>query len=132
MKPGRGLATQYGPPLDIPFRFMATGLVWFAVLAIVYPWHTPLLLGSFYDLHLLTFVHVNTLGVIAATIFGASYTLLPVVLGVPIASVKLARISWWLYFPALPLFLLGLSQTWLPALAVGGALLFSAVALYVG
>ena len=127
-----GLATQYAPPLDLPFRFMATALAWLGVLALVYPWHTPLLLGSFYDPHLLTFVHVNTLGVIAAMIFGASYQLLPVVLGVPIASVKLARISWWLYFPALPLFLLGLSQTWLPALALGGTLLLTAVALYVG
>jgi hypothetical protein len=132
MKPGGGLATQYAPPLDLPFRFMATGLLWLAVLAVVYPWHTPLLLGSFYDPHLLTFVHVNTLGVIAAIIFGASYQLLPVVLGVPIASVRLARLSWWLYVPALPLFLLGLSQTWFLPLALGGTLLFGAVGLYVG
>lgn len=132
MKPSGGLATQYAPPLDLPFRFMATGLVWLAVLAVVYPWHTLLLLGTFYDPHLLTFVHVNTLGVVAATIFGASYQLLPVVLGVPIASVRLARLSWWLYVPALPLFLLGLSQSWLLPLALGGTLLFGAVALYVG
>ncbi len=132
MRSTGGLATQYAPPLDLPFRFMATALAWLAVLAVVYPWHTQLLLGSFYDPHLLTFVHVNTLGVIAATIFGASYQLLPVVLGVPIASVRLARLSWWLYLPALPLFLLGLSQTWLLPLALGGALLFGAVGLYVG
>lgn len=132
MKSGGGLATQYAPPLDLPFRFMATALTWLAVLAVMYPWHTPLLLGSFYDPHLLTFVHVNTLGVIAAMIFGASYQLLPVVLGVPIASVRLARLSWWFYLPALPLFLLGLSQTWLVPLAVGGSLLFGAVPLYVG
>ena len=67
--PSGGLATQYAPPLDLPFRFMATALGWLGVLAVVYPWHTPLLLGSFYDPHLLTFVHVNTLGVIAATDF---------------------------------------------------------------
>ena len=132
MRSTGGLATQYAPPLDLPFRFMATSLAWLAVLAVMYPWDTPLLLGSFYDPHLLTFVHVNTLGVIAATIFGASYQLLPVVLGVPIASVGLARLSWWLYVPALPLFLLGLSQTWLLALALGGTLLFAAVGLYVG
>jgi hypothetical protein len=77
-------------------------------------------------------VHVNTLSVIAATIFGASYQLLPVVLGVPIASIRLARLSWWFYLPALPLFLLGLSQVWLAPLALGGTLLFGAVALYVG
>ncbi|HEX8967359.1 MAG TPA: hypothetical protein VF937_05725 [Chloroflexota bacterium] len=132
MKPSAGLATQYAPPLDLPFRFMATALVWIGVLALVYPWHTPLLRGSFYDPHLLTFVHVNTLGVIAATVFGASYQLLPVVLGIPIASVRLARLSWWLYLPALPLFLAGMAQGWLVPLALGGALLFGAVGLYVG
>src|SRR5450755_4045342 len=111
---------------------MATALAWLGVLAVVYPWHTPLLLGSFYDPHLLTFVHVNTLGVIAATVFGASYQMLPVVLGVPIASVRLARLSWWLYLPSLPLFLAGLSQGWLVPLALGGTLLFGAISLYVG
>ena len=130
--PSGGLATQYAPPLDLPFRFIATALGWLGVLAVVYPWHTPLLLGSFYDPHLLTFVHVNTLGVIAATVFGASYQMLPVVLGVPIASVRLARLSWWLYLPSLPLFLAGLSQGWLVPLALGGTLLFGAVGLYVG
>jgi len=88
MRSSGGLATHYAPPLDLPFRFMATALAWLAVLAVMYPWHAPLLLGSFYDPRLLTFVHVNTLGVIAATVFGASYQLLPVVLGVPIASVR--------------------------------------------
>jgi hypothetical protein len=130
--PGAGLATQYAPPLDLPFRFMVTALGWLGVLAVAYPWHTPLLLGSFYDPHLLTFVHVNTLGVIAATIFGASYQMLPVVLGVPIASVRLARLSWWLYLPSLPLFLAGLSQGWLAPLALGGTLLFGAIGMYVG
>jgi hypothetical protein len=132
MRSSGGLATQYAPPLDLPFRFMATALAWLALLAMVYPWHTPLLLGSFYNPHLLAFVHVNTLGVIATMVFGASYQLMPVVLGVPIASLKLARLSWWLYVPAVPLFVLGLSQTWLVPLALGGALLFGAVALYVG
>lgn len=132
MRSGGTLATEYAPPIDLPFRYFAVALGWFAALAIVYPWHTPLLAGSFYDPRLLTFVHVNTLGVIAGTIFGASYQLLPVVLGRPIASVRLARLSWWLYVPALPLFLAGLSQGWLAPLALGGTLLFAAVSAYVG
>lgn len=132
MSSGGGLATQYAPPPDLPFRFIATAIAWLAVLAAVYPWHIPLLLGSFYDPHLLTFVHVNTLGVIASTIMGASYQMLPVVLGVPNASVRLARLSWWLYVPGLLLFLAGLSQSWLAPLAVGGTLVFAALGLYVG
>lgn len=127
-----GLATRFAPPLDLPFRFMATALAWLALLALLYPWQTPLLLGSFYDPRLTTFVHLNTLGVIAPVVLGASYQMLPVVLGVPIASVRLARLSWWLYLPALPLFLLGLHQFWLAPLAVGGTLLFLSLSLYAG
>ena len=52
--------------------------------------------------------------------------------GGPIASVGLARLSWWLYLPSLPLFLAGLLQGWLVPLALGGTLLFGAIGLYVG
>ncbi len=126
-----GLATDQAPPLDLPFRFIATSLAWLALLAVVYPWHTPLLLGSFYAPHLTTFVHVNTLGLIASTIMGASYQLLPVVLQEPIASVRLGRLSWWLYVPGLLSFVLGLTTAREIFLGLGGILLFSAVGLYV-
>ena len=129
--PSAGLATQHAPPLDIPLRFLAMAVGGFALLAVVYPWHLPLLLGSFLDPHLLTFVHVNTLGVIAATIFGASYQLLPVVAQAPLAWVRPARLTWWLYLPGLVLFALGLSQGWRPLTLAGGSLLYAAVALYV-
>ncbi len=125
------LATQHAPPLDLPFRFIATAMAWLALMAVVYPWHTPLLLGSFYDPHLITFVHVNTLGLIASTILGASYQLLPVVLQVPITSVRLGRVSWWLYVPGLIAFVLGMSGGVLPLLGIGGTLLYLAVGLYV-
>src|SRR5688572_27021517 len=63
--------------LGLPMRFMAIGLGTLALLVLAYPWHIDLLRGSFYDPHLLTFVHVNTLGLIGAVIFGASYQMLP-------------------------------------------------------
>lgn len=126
------LSTQHAPPLDLPFRFMAVALAALGVMAVVYPLHTPLLLGSFYDPHLTTFVHVNTLGMIGATVFGASYQLLPVVLQTPLSSVRLARLSWWLYVPGLLAFVAGLSQGWKPVLGAGGALLYAAVVVYVG
>ncbi|MBI2911282.1 MAG: hypothetical protein HYY05_04010, partial [Chloroflexi bacterium] len=130
-QPASGLATQYAPPLDLPLRFLATGIGALALLVVAYPWHLPLLLGSFLDPHLLTFVHVNTLGVIAATIFGASYQLLPVVVQAPLAWVRAARLTWWFYVPGLVLFALGLSQGWGPLTLAGGSLLYTAVALYV-
>ncbi|MGH2350073.1 MAG: hypothetical protein ACRDJN_00475, partial [Chloroflexota bacterium] len=122
----------YAPPLDLPLRFLATVVAILAFLALVYPWHVSLLLGSFYAPHLITFVHVNTLGVIGAAIFGASYQLLPVVLQRPLASVRAARWSWWLFVPGLLTFLGGFSLGMTTAIAAGGALLTAAAALYVG
>jgi hypothetical protein len=123
--------TRHAPPLDLPFRFMAVAVAALTLMALVYPWHTPLLTGSFYDPHLTTFVHVNTLGVVAATILGASYQLMPIVLQAPLASVRLARLSWWLYVPGLLAFLIGLAHGVAPLLPLGGVLLYGAVGLYV-
>jgi hypothetical protein len=111
---------------------MATALAMLLLMALVYPWHVPLLQGGFYAPHLLTFVHVNTLGFIGAIILGASYQLLSVVLQVPLASVRLARLSWWLYLPGLLAFLLGLSAGHPLALGIGGSLVYVALVLYVG
>jgi hypothetical protein len=129
--PSGGLATQYAPPLDLPLRFLLITVGVLALLALVYPWHMPLLLGPFADPHLVTFVHVNTLGVIGATIFGASYQLLPVVLQRPLASVRLGQWSWWCYLAGLLAFIAGFSVDQTAVIAIGGALLATAVALYV-
>ncbi|HEU5318020.1 MAG TPA: hypothetical protein VFX49_18050 [Chloroflexota bacterium] len=127
-----GLSARHAPPLDLPLRFLAVGVASFALMALVYPWHVPLLLGAFYDPHLTAFVHVNTLGVIGAGMMGASYQLLPVVLGVPLGSIRLARMSWWLLAPGVVAFVLGLGSQQSALVAIGGALAFGAVALYLG
>ncbi|MBI3965522.1 MAG: hypothetical protein HY329_07800 [Chloroflexi bacterium] len=126
-----GLATAEAPPVDLPFRFLATAVGSLALMALVYPWHVPLLTESFYAPHLTTFVHVNTLGFVGATILGASYQLLPVVLQTPLASVRLGRLSWWLYLPGLLALLIGLAGGWAWLASAGGALLFAAVTGYV-
>jgi hypothetical protein len=126
-----GFATQDAPPFDLPLRFFAVGLGALALMMLVYPWHVPLLLGSFYDPHLIAFVHVNTLGFITAVVFGASYQILPIVLQTSLASVRLGRLSWWLYLPGFVAFVLGLSQGRAIALGAGGVLLFLAIAVYV-
>ena len=116
--------------LGLPMRFLAIGLVTLALLVLVYPWHTHLLRGSFYDPHLLTFVHVNTLGLIGAVIFGASYQMLPIVLQTPLAAPRLARLSWWLYLPGLVAFVVGLGHGPAILLGLGGTLTFTAIVLY--
>ena len=117
--------------LSLPMRFMAIGLVTLALLTLVYPWHVDLLRGSFYDPHLLTFVHVNTLGLIGSVILGASYQMLPIVLQTPLAAPRLARLSWWLYLPGLVAFVVGLGHGPSVLLGLGGTLVFAAIALYV-
>jgi hypothetical protein len=116
--------------LTLPLRFIAIGLVTLALLVVTYPSHLDLLRGSFYDPHLLTFVHVNTLGLIGAAIFGASYQMLPIVLQVPLATPRLARLSWWHSLPGLISFVVGLGHGPAALLGLGGTLVFSAIALY--
>lgn len=114
----------------LPMRFMAVGIVVLAILSATYAWHLPLLRGSFYDGHLLTWVHVNTLGLIGAVIFGASFQMLPIVLQAPLATPRLARLSWWLYVGGLVAFMVGLENGIPLVLAAGGSSTFLAVAIY--
>ncbi|MFN8632667.1 MAG: hypothetical protein U0893_02345 [Chloroflexota bacterium] len=115
----------------LPLPFLVTGLGAMLLLALVYPWHLDLLRGSFYDTHLLAFVHVNTLGVVGAVIFGASYQMLPIVLQTPLAAPGIARLSRWLYVPGLIAFVVGLGHGETVMLGIGGSLIFGAVLLYV-
>jgi hypothetical protein len=112
-------------------RFMAIGLGVLALLSLVYPFHLDLLRGSFYDPHLLTFVHVNTLGLIGAIVFGASYQMLPIVLETPLAARRLARVSWWLYLTGLLSFVVGLGHGPSVLIGLGGTLTYLAIGLYV-
>src|SRR3954447_17544267 len=117
--------------LGLPMRFMAVGLGVLVLLGLTYPSHLDLLRGSFYDPHLLTFVHVNTLGLIGAVIIGASYQMLPIVLQTPLAAPRLAHLSWWLYLPGLVAFVVGLGHGPSMLLGLGGTLTFAAIVLYI-
>jgi hypothetical protein len=111
-------------------RFLAVGLVVLGLLAATYPEHVVLLGGSFYDPHLLAFVHVNTLGLIASVVFGASYQMLPIVLQTPLASPHLARLSWWALVASVLTFVPGLGHGPLVLVAIGGTLAYTAIGLY--
>ena len=127
-----GISSADAPALDLPARFMALGMLGLLALALSGPWTLPLLLGKVYDHRLVAFVHLNTLGVIGAMIIGASYQLVPVVLQTPLASVRAARLSFWLYLGGLVALLAGFVWSWPPVLALGGTLLTLGFGLYVG
>ncbi|HCG29885.1 MAG TPA: hypothetical protein DEU95_09140 [Chloroflexi bacterium] len=127
---GGGISSANAPDLDIPARFMVLAMIGMLVSAAIGPWAYPLLLKSFYTPKLLAFVHLNTLGIIAPLIVGASYQLVPVVLQQPLAVPRLARFSFWVYLTGILLFLPSLVTTWQPGLTVGGALTFTALVMY--
>ncbi len=123
--------SRHAPELDLPARFMALAMVMLGVVAAISPWAYPLLLQGFYAPKLLTFVHLNTLGVIAAVLIGAGYQLVPVVLQTPLSSVRLGRISFWCYIVGIACFLPGIMRTWHVVLATGASLVFTALVLYI-
>lgn len=127
-----GLNSANAPELDLPARYMALSIISLASLAVIAPWALPLLRGAFSDFSLLAFVHLATLGFVGSMIIGASYQLVPVAIQAKLISVRVGRISFWFYLTGLALFLLGLAQVWLTALAIGATLLGAAFTLYIG
>ncbi len=127
-----GINSANAPALDLPARFMTLSIVSLLVAAVSAPWTLPLIQEHFSSFSLLAFIHLNTLGFIGAMLIGASYQLVPVAIQTQLASVCFGRISFWFYASGLVLFLISLTESWLPGIAAGGSLLGIAFALYIG
>ncbi len=125
------LDSRNAPSLDLPARFMVLAIAAFATAVLISPWALPLMQEGFNAFPLLAFVHLITLGFVGAMIIGASYQLIPVVVQAPLASVRLGRLSFWLYLAGLAFFLTGLLREWLPGMSIGGTLLGGAFTLYI-
>jgi hypothetical protein len=83
--PGRGVSPM------LPLSYLATATAAFVVAALAVPWLAPELAGHYYQPRVLALTHTMTLGWITLTIMGASYQIVPIVLGRPIWSERLAR-----------------------------------------
>jgi hypothetical protein len=83
--PGRGVSPM------LPLAYLVTAAVAFVVAALAVPWLAPGLAGHYYQPRVLALTHTVTLGWITLTIMGASYQIVPIVLGRPIWSERLAR-----------------------------------------
>jgi cbb3-type cytochrome oxidase subunit 1 len=116
-----GLATQMAPPFRLVLRHFLVGLLSFAILNIGLLFEAPYFVGHYFQPHLLGLTHVAALGWITMVIMGAMYQLVPVLLRVPLWSVRLANWTFWI-------FLIGATGTighmWV--YAVGWGLPFSA------
>ncbi len=128
---GSGISVNSSPALDLPARFLALGMLCLLGVTVTSPFALPLLANGYGGPHVLAFVHLNTLGVVATVIVGAGYQLVPVVLQSALASERLGRIAFWLHLCGLMLFLPGLLRSWVPGIGIGATLLFTGLLLTV-
>jgi len=86
------IALQLAPSVDVPIRFFVLALVSLALFAVALPFYSnPALAQHHYHHRTVALTHLLVLGWIAPVIIGASIQLVPVALGVPIHSQRLAR-----------------------------------------
>jgi hypothetical protein len=123
-------ASRSGPSPLVPLAYLTCAAVAFLAAAMGVGWLAPDLAGHYYHPRLLALTHTVTLGWITLAIMGASYQLVPIVLGRPVWSERLAR--WQLGILAVAVvgmvahFYLG---TW-PGLAAAAGLLAVGIGLH--
>src|SRR5690606_13130662 len=104
------LVTSSAPPLRLPAEHLAAGFVLRVVGAAGLVRVAPDLAQGLFPLpRVVAVAHLFTLGWITMTVQGALYQFLPVALGAPIRSERVAHLSFLLYAPGLAAFLLGLA-----------------------
>ena len=80
-----------GPSPLVPLAYLTCAAVAFLAAAVGVGWLAPDLTGHYYHPRLLALTHTVTLGWVTLAIMGASYQLIPIVLGRPVWSERLAR-----------------------------------------
>jgi hypothetical protein len=84
-------ASGRSPSSLLPLAYLVTAATAFVLAAQAVPWLAPALTGHYYQPRVLALTHTVTLGWITLTIMGASYQIVPIVLGRPVWSERLAR-----------------------------------------
>jgi hypothetical protein len=118
-------------PLSIPLPFLLTGSVAAVCFALLLPWTiTEALLAPGFP-HVLTLVHIVTLGWLTMSIMGASLQLVPVIIAAPLRATRFLRWQYPLYSSGVLLLLCGFWWM-LPWLMIsGGTLVVLAVLYYI-
>lgn len=83
-----------GPSALLPLTHLITAAAAFVLAALALPWLASDLAGHYYHPRVLALTHTVTLGWITLTIMGASYQIIPIVLGKALWS---ERLAWWQY-----------------------------------
>ncbi len=119
-----GAASRNAPPFRLPGEHFALAVLFLLAGAVGLVVVAPDLAGGYYPAQrVIAVTHLFTLGWITTSIMGALYQFLPVALGEPIASVRWAHVTFWLYAPGLAVFAGGL-VTGRALLTVAGAVVF--------
>jgi hypothetical protein len=101
----------------------AAGVVWAA---------PDLTAGNFLSPRVAAVTHLFTLGWITLTILGATAQLVPVALGTPLRSPRLARIALWILAPGIALFAAGVASEGMVLRGVGVAATAAGLSLALG
>lgn len=127
-----GLAGAQSPPFVLPGEHFAAGLAFLVAGGVGLVWISPELAAGLFPLpRVIAVVHLFTLGWITTSILGALYQFLPVALGEPIRSERVAHIGFVLYAPGLAVFVVGLAAGVTVAYLVGAAAFCVGLLLFV-
>lgn len=131
--PTPGLVARNAPPLALPGEHFAAALVFWLAGAAGLVWVAPeLARGGFPLPRVVAVAHLFTLGWITTTILGALYQFLPVALGTPIRSERVAHLAFALYVPGLALFVGGMIAGAHAVMLPGAALFGTGLLLFLG
>jgi hypothetical protein len=131
--PAAGMASATAPPFLLPGEHFAAALLFMlAGSAGVVLISGDLANGAYLSPRVAGVTHLFTLGWITTSIMGALYQFLPVTLGKPIRSVRLAHASFALYVPGLCAFVGGLVVFRTTLMLAGAATFGTGVLLFVG
>lgn len=125
------LGGRQGVPLSIPLPFLLTGIVAAACFGLLLPWTiTEALLAPDFP-HVLTLVHILTLGWLTMSVMGASLQLVPVIIASPLRATRFLRWQYPVYTGGVLLLLSGFwwMMPWL--MIVGGTLVVLSVLHYI-
>jgi hypothetical protein len=110
--PGPTRALPVAAPMSVrlPAQHFAAAVLYLVAGAIGLVWIAPeLAIGAYPSPHVAGITHLFTLGWLTTTIFGALYQLLPVALGAPLRSTRVAHASFWAFAPGAGLFAAGVT-----------------------
>ena len=125
------LSGRRGVPLSLPLPFLLTGVCAAALFGLLLPWIVPEALQSPAFPHVLTLVHLATLGWLTMTIMGASFQLLPVMIVAPLRATRFIAWQYPLYLGGVVLLLSGFWWFSPLLMAIGGMLIVLAVIQFV-